>query len=256
MSYAPMQKKRKWLGPVIFVAVLLLLIAIAFVVAEKLVRDGAAAALTVPIKQAFGSGSDVTVEFGPGSVIAQAIGGSIDAVSVDAENVALGPSTGRIHLVANGVPISTEGTISSLSAEWFVDATGVTALMPASEAPATVELRDQHIVVTTQTDVVGQAVPAVVTLVPGAPTGRLDLAVESLTVNGEAVDIEAARAGAYGASVAALVQTRSVCVADKLPTSLSLSSASVIDDRLVLGFSGTKVALGGGGLTTRGSCES
>lgn len=255
MTYAPARKKRRWIGPVVFVVVLLLLITIAFLVTEKLVRDGAGAALRAPIKQAFGAQSDVEVEFGGGSVILQAIGGSIDAVSVDADNVTLGESTGRIHLLAGGVPLSTEGTIRSLSADWFVDAAGVTALLASTDSPTAVQLADERIVVTTETEVVGQTVQVVATVAPSAGDGHLTLVVETLTVDGEPVDIEAAKAGTYGQGVAALVATRSVCVADKLPTSLAIDSASVIGDQLVLGFTGTNVALAGGGLTTKGSCD-
>jgi hypothetical protein len=255
MTYAPVRKKRRWVGPVVFVVVLLLLITIAFLVAEKLVRDGASAVLSAPIKQAFGAQSDVAVEFGQGSVILQAMGGSIDSVSVDADNVTLGESTGRIQLVAGGVPLSTDGTIRTLSADWYVDAAGVTALMASSDSPAAVQLADDRILVTTETQIVGQTVPLVVTVVPSAAEGYLSLTVEALTVDGEAVDVEAAKAGSYGQAVAALVATRSVCVADKLPTSLAIDSASVVGDQLVLGFTGTNVALSGGGLTTKGSCD-
>ena len=255
MTYAPARKKRRWLGPVIVVGVLVLLIVIAFVIAEKLVRDGASSALSAPIKTAFGTESDVAVEFGPGSVILQAFGGSIDSVTVDADNVTLGPSTGRIHLLADGVPLSLNGSISALDATLYLDASGVSGLAPALAGEgATSELVDNHLVVTTQTEVVGQTVPVIVTLTPSAADGVLALTVDALTVNGSDVDVEAAKSGAYGPAVAALVQGSSVCVADKLPASLTLTAASVVDQNLVLGFAGSNVSLSGGGLTSKGTC--
>ena len=255
MSHATARRKRRWLGPVIVVAVLLLLIIVAFVIAEKLVRDGASAALSEPIKQVFGSESDVQVDFGQGSVILQALGGSIDAVTVDADTVTLGPSTGRIHVVANGVPLSADGTVRALAAELYFDAAGVSSLVASSSgAVATTQLDGEHIVVTTESAVAGQIVPIVVTLSPSAADGRLGFSVEALTVNGAAVDVETARSGAYGAEVAVLVQGQSVCVAEYLPASLALDSATVVGDRLVLGFVGSNLALAGGGLTTKGAC--
>lgn len=256
MSHARASKKRRWLGPVIVVTVLLLLIIVAFVIAEKLVRDGASAALSEPIKQVFGTDSQVQVDFGQGSVIMQALAGSIDAVTVDADGVTLGPSTGRIHVVANGVPLSADGTVRALTAELSLDSADITSLVPQLLAGATAaaELVDQHIVVTTETQAVGQTVPVLVTLVPSAASGRLEFTVQTLTVNGSVVDVDAARSGAYGAEVAALVQGQSVCVAEHLPASLALDSATVVGDRLVLGFVGNNLALAGGGLTTKGAC--
>ncbi len=255
MSHAQAPKKRRWLGPVIVVAVLLLLIIVAFAIAEKLVRDGASAALSEPIRQIFGTETEVHVDFGQGSVILQAMSGSIDAVTVDADTVTLGPSTGRIHVVANGVPLSTDGTVRALAAELYFDAAGVTSLVASSSgALATTQLDGEHIVVTTESPVAGQTVPVVVTLSPSAADGRLGFSVEALAVNGAAVDVDAARSGAYGAEVAALVQGQSVCVAEHLPASLALDSATVVGDRLVLGFVGSNLALAGGGLTTKGAC--
>lgn len=255
MSHATARTKRRWLGPVIIVAVLVLLIIVAFVIAEKLVRDGASAALSEPIKQVFGADSEVQVDFGQGSVIVQAFGGSIDAVTVNADNVTLGPSTGRIHLVANGVPLSADGTVSTLAAELYFDAAGVSSLVASSSgAVATTQLDGEHIVVTTESAVAGQTLPVVVTLSPSAADGRLGFLVEALTVNGAEVDVDAARSGAYGAEVAALVNVPSACIAEYLPSSLALDSATVVGDRLVLGFVGSNLALAGGGLTTKGAC--
>ena len=255
MSHVTARTKRRWLGPVIVVAVLVLLIIIAFAIAEKLVRDGASAALSEPIKQIFGTDSDVQVDFGQGSVIVQALSGSIDAVTVDADTVTLGPSTGRIHVVAKGVPLSVDGTVRALVAELYFDAAGVSSLVASpTGAVASAQLDGEHIVVTTESAVAGQTVPVVATLSPSAADGRLGLSVEALAVNGAAVDIDAARAGAYGPDVAALVQGQSVCVAEQLPASLALDSATVVGDRLVLGFIGNNLALAGGGLTTKGAC--
>ena len=255
MSHATARTKRRWLGPVLVVAVLVLLIIIAFAIAEKLVRDGASAALSEPIKQIFGTDSDVQVDFGQGSVIVQALSGSIDAVTVDADGVTLGPSIGRIHVVANGVPLSVDGTVRTLAAELYFDAAGVSSLVASSSgAAATTQLDGEHIVVTTESAVAGQTVPVVVTLSPSAVDGRLGLSVVALSVNGSVVDVDAARSGVYGAELAALVQGQSVCVAEQLPASLALDSATVVGDRLVLGFIGNNLALAGGGLTTKGAC--
>ena len=253
MTHAPARKKRRWVGPVVVVSILVILIVAAFLVAEKLARDAAAAAITAPIQQALGTGQKVDVDFGGGFLILQALGGSVDEVTITASNVAFAGASGDIVLTASGVPLDIEGTANSLGATVSIDESSIQALLPAlSGVGGTVAFENDQLVLSTQADIVGQSVPVVIALVPSAANGMLSFEPVSMTANGDDVSIDDVRSGAYGPAAAAMLTAPSVCVAEMLPASLALTSASIHGDSLVLVFAGTQVSLAG--FAAKGSC--
>lgn len=255
MTYAPARKKRRWVGPVVILSILVILIVAALLVAEKLARDAAAAVITKPIQQALGTDQKVDVDFGSGLLLLQAIGGSVDHVTVTASDIAFAGASGDIVLTASGVPLNVQGTVASLGATVSIDESSVQALVPAAGGSgATVGFEKDQLVATRQMDFLGQSVPVVVVFVPSAADGRLTLGPVSMTVNGEDVSMDEVRAGAYGPEAAAVLTSPSVCVAELLPASLALSGAAIARDRLVLTFSGSQVSLSGGGFTSKGVC--
>ena len=256
MTPAPSHRRgRRWVGPVVILGILVILVVAAFFVAEKLARDAAAAVITKPIQSALGTGQAVDVDFGSGFLILQALGGSVDHVTVTASNVAFAGASGDIVLTAEGVPLSTEGTVASLGATVSVNESSVQALIPAlSASGGTLAFDNDQIVLTTQADFLGGSVPVVITLVPSAANGLLSLDPVNMTVNGDDVSIDDARSGAYGPGAAALLTPQTVCVAELLPASLALTSAGIHGEALVLAFAGSNVSLTGGGFTTKGSC--
>jgi hypothetical protein len=255
MTHAPARKRRRWVGPVVILSILVILIVAAFLVAEKLARDAAETAITKPIQDALGTDQKVDVDFGGGFLILQALGGSVDEVTVTASDVAFAGASGDIGLTAAGVPLNIEGTVASLGATVSIDESSIQALVPAlSGTGGTVTFENDQLVLTTQADILGQSVPVVIVLVPSAANGMLSFEPVSMTVNGDDVSIDDVRAGAYGPGPAAMLTPPSVCVAELLPASLTLSSAGITGKSLVLGFAGSEVSLAGGGFTTKGSC--
>lgn len=255
MTYDPNPRKRRWVGPVVILSVLVILIVAALFVAEKLARDAAAGVITGPIKDALGTDQDVDVDFGGGFLILQALGGSVDHVTVTASDVAFAGASGDIELRAEGVPLSIEGTVESLGATVAIDESSVQALLPAlTGAGGTVAFESNQLVVTTQATFFGQTAPVVIWLVPSAANGQLSFEPVGMTVNGDEVSIDEVRAGAYGPEAAAMLTPPSVCVAELLPASLALSGAAIDGGALVLTFSGSEVSLVGGGFTTKGTC--
>lgn len=256
MTHAQAPKKRRWVGPVVVLGVLVILIIVAFLVAEKLTRDAAASAITKPIQDALGTSQKVDVDFGGGFLILQALSGRVDAVTVTASDVAFAGASGDIVLTATGVPLNIEGTVSSLGAKLSIDESSIQALLPAlTETGGAVALDGNQLVVTSQADILGQSVPVVVVLVPSAANGTLSFEPVSMTVNGDDVSVDDVRAGAYGPGPAAMLSPPTVCVAELLPSSLSLTSAAIDGGALVLELSGSEVSFAGGGFTTKGSCS-
>jgi hypothetical protein len=237
------------------VGILVILVVAAFLVAEKLARDAAAAAITKPIQSALGTDQDVDVDFGGGFLLLQALGGSVDHVTVTASDVAFAGASGEVVLTASGVPLDIHGTVATLGATVSVDESSVQALVPAlSGSGGTVSFESNQLVLATEADFLGQTVPVVVALVPAAANGALSFEAVSMTVNGDDVSLDDVRAGAYGAGAAAMIAQPSVCVAELLPASLTLSGAAIDGGSLVLTFAGSEVSLSGDGFTTKGSC--
>ena len=255
MTHAPARKKRRWVGPVVILSILVILIVAALFVAEKLARDAAAAVITKPIQEALGTDQDVDVDFGGGFLIFQALGGSVDHVTVTASDIAFAGASGDIELTASGVPLNIEGTVASLGATVSIDESSMQALVPAlSGSGGTVTFENDQLVLSTATDFLGSTVPVVIGLVPSAANGALSFEPVSMTVNGEDVSIDDVRAGAYGPGAAAMLTPATVCVAELLPASLTLDGATIHGDSLALSFAGSQVSLSGGGFSTKGSC--
>lgn len=249
MSYAPQKKKRRWVGPVIILVVLIGLVVAAFFVAEKLARDAAGGVIARPLASALNSDSKVHVDLGPGLFLSQAVGGRLDAVTISTDGVAVGEGTASLVLDTKGLPLDTGGTIDSVHATLSLDATAMQSVVPAG---STVSFAGTQFLVATQADLGGVPTPVQLTVTPTAVEGVVALEVTGVTVNGAEVAVEDVRNGAYGPAAAVLVAPAPLCVSPYLPAALTLSSAKVAGQSLVLEFDGKAVKLGS--LSTKGTC--
>ncbi len=249
MSYQPPKKKRRWVGPVVVLAVLIGLVVAAFFVAEKLARDAAGGVIARPVANALGSTSPVDVDLGPGLFLLQAVGGSLDQVTISTDGLPVGEGSAGLELIAEGLPLDMGGTADSVTATLTLDAIALQSVVPAG---STVSFTDGAFVVASQADLGGTPTPIELTVVPTAADGVIALETTAVAVNGSPVDLEDVRNGSYGPTAAALIAPAPLCVNSYLPAALLLSSAAVKGDSLVLGFSGTAVKLSG--LSTKGTC--
>jgi hypothetical protein len=250
MSYYPQQKKkRRWVGPVVVLGTLVILVVAAFFVAEKLARDAAVGIIAKPVRSALGASAPVTVELGPGLFLLQAAGGSLDTVTVSTKGLPVGEGSAALTLVAEGVPLSLDGTAQSVDAQVSLDATAMQSLVPEGSQVA---FAATSFSVTSQVDIGGVPTPVVTSLVPTAAEGLISLEVTEVRINDAPVDLEQLRSGAYGPAGAALVAPAPMCVSSYLPASLVLSSAAVQGGHLVLELQGTAVKLSS--LSTKGVC--
>jgi len=250
MSYAPQKKKRRWVGPVVILLVLVGLVVAAFFVAEKLARDAAGGVIARPLASALGSTSKVHVDLGPGLFLPQAASGRLDNVTISTDGVAVGEGTASLVLDTFGLPLDTGGTVDSVHATLSLDATAMQSVVPAG---STVAFAGTQFVVTSQADLGGVVTPVELTVTPTAAEGVVTLEVTAAKVNGAEVSLDDIRNGAYGPAAAALVAPAPLCVSPYLPAALTLSSAAVSGQSLVLEFDGKAVKLGA--LSTKGTCQ-
>lgn len=249
MSYVPPKKKRRWVGPVIILVVLIGLVVAAFFVAEKLARDAAGGVIARPIQNALSSTSKVHVDLGPGLFLVQAVGGRLDAVTISTDGLPVGEGTASLVLDTTGLPLDTGGTITSVHATLTLNAVAMQSIVPPG---STVSFAGEQFVVSTEADLGGVLTPVELTVTPTAAEGLVALEVTAVTVNGAEAAIEDVRNGAYGPAAAALVAPAPLCVSPYLPAALTLSSAKVVGQGLVLEFTGAAVKLGS--LSTKGTC--
>ena len=249
MSYYPPKKKHRWVGPVVVLTVLIGLVVAAFFVAEKLARDAAGGVISRPIQSALESTSKVHVDLGPGLFLVQAAGGRLDAVTISTEGLPVGEGTASLVLDTVGLPLDMGGTVDSVHATLSLDAVAMQSVVPAG---STVAFAGGQFVVSSQADLGGVATPVDLTITPTATEGLVTLEVTEVAVNGAVVSLDDVRNGAYGPSAAALVAPAPLCVNPYLPAALTLSSAKVVGQNLVLGFDGKAVKLGS--LSTKGTC--
>ena len=243
------KKKRRWVGPLVLVLVLIGLVVAAFFVAEKLARDAAGGVISQPIRSALDSTAPVKVDLGPGLFLLQAAGGSLDRVTITTAGMPVGEGAADLELIALGLPLDAGGTADSVHATLSLDATAMQSVVPAG---STVTFADGSFIVASQPDLGAGATPVELTVVPSAAEGVVALEVTAVSVNGAPVPLEDVLAGAYGAAAAALVAPAPLCVSSYLPAALVLSAASVEGQNLVLVFDGTAVKIGG--LSTKGTC--
>ena len=252
------RKKRKWIGMTIVLAIFLGLVAATVVIGEHLARDFAGGLVADQVGSVLGAedNDQVTVEFGGGPVLAQAVGGSFDEVIISVDDAVLGTMTADLVLVANGVPLDLQGGVPTMSATVSFSPASMLLLAPSlTDAPITaVEAIGSDLVFSSTTDAGGVAVPVTVLLTPSAVDGYVVFAATGLTANGEPLDVAQAQAGAYGPIAALLSSPRSLCLAPYLPAPFVLTSAEVSGGELVVTFVAKDISLADGGLGTKGEC--
>ena len=252
------RKKRKWVGMTIVLGIFLGLVVATVVIGEHLAKDFAGGLVAGQVASVLGAEDkdQVTVEFGGGPLVTQAIGGSFDEVIIDVDDAVLGPTIADLRLVANGVPLDLQGGVPTMTASVSLSPASVQALAPSlTDAPiSAVEAVGSDLVFTSATDVGGVPVPVTVSLTPSAVEGFVVFTATGLTANGEPLDVAQAQAGAYGPVAALLSTPRSLCLAPYLPAPFALTGAEVSGGSLVVTFAGSDVSLADGGLGTKGEC--
>jgi hypothetical protein len=251
------RRKRRWIGPVVVLTALAALVVTAFLMAEYLVRTTAQGLVAKPVVNALNlkSTDDVAIDFGSGSLILQLVTGSINELTVSASSVPFGSSTAEVSLIATGVPLDTADTVDTMSATATLDKAAVQSLATAlSEQPLTLTLGATTLNLESSLDVAGQPTPVVLEVAPTTADGSMVFRVVSMTVGGEDVSVDAVLSGAYGPAAAGAATPPTLCVAQFLPSGLTIESVSVSPSGLVIEAKGAGIALASNDFTTMGRC--
>lgn len=233
---APRRRRRMWPWLVAF-GVVIALTAVAVVVGEQVARDVVATTVReqVVTRLDLPADQEVAVDVAGPSVLLQLATGSLGEVRIASDDVAFGPLSGDVVVTAQDVPVWGGGDISGATAEVTLDETQVRALLATIDGfPAdTVGLGQSDVTVSTELSLFGAPVPIVVTLTPSAADGGIVLTPVSLEVAGAQLSADDIRAR-FGGIADGVVKDWPVCVAQYLPSAVTVTGAAVEGGRAVL----------------------
>jgi hypothetical protein len=247
------RKTGRWVAVLIVVVVLL---AGAVVAAEFIacsVVAGTVRSLVVK-KVGLPEGQDVDVTVA-GFLLPQLLGGRLDDVTITSDDVTLGPITGDVRVEMQGVPVSGGAAAEGGTASVRLDQDQLRTLL--AQIPGfpsgTVQMAAPDLTFTNELSVFGVGIPVGVSVTPGAADGDLTLAPAGFELGGNSIDADTLRAQ-FGGVADAILVTQRLCIADRLPAALTLTSATVQGQNLVAGFDIDGRVLNDPALQADGSC--
>jgi LmeA-like phospholipid-binding len=254
----PRRKKRKWLGWLIGLVSLVIVIVVAWNIGDRLARDYAEAYVHDKLVSILHLEPDhpMDIVIGDGSLIAQALAGSINSVKVHIDDVSVGDFTGSVNLAATGIPLDQAKPLKTIAVEIIVDEEDAEKLRSSlSGLPVeSVSFADKLITVGISLSFFGVPIPVSVLLAPSASDGQLLFDPDTITIGNAKVSVADLKKGVFGGAAEALLPPRPYCVAQYLPKDLVLKDAEVREKTLVLTFRAKNVSLGGAGLSELGTC--
>lgn len=250
---APRRRRGRWIAVLVVVVVLLVA---AVVAAEFIARSVVTGTVRTLVVKNVGlpADQDVDVQLS-GLVLPQVITGRLDDVTVSSDDVTLGPITGDVRVELRGVPVSGASAADGGVASVRVDQDQLRSLLAQiPDFPSgTVSVAAPDVTFETSLSLFGIAIPIGATVAPGAAEGDLTLTPSAFSVGGNAIDADTLR-GQFGGIADPLVQTQSLCIADRLPAGLTLTSATVQGQDLVATFDVAGGILDDPALQADGSC--
>jgi hypothetical protein len=233
----PLPRRRRSPWPwIVVLVVVLALVAGAAVGAEAIARDvvqgGVRTLVASQVDLPPGVQPEVEVE---GLVLPQLIAGTLDTVTVSAADVSVGSFTGDVSVTATGVPIRGDAPAAGGSATVTLDETELRGLLSNIDGfPAdSVGIAVPNVTASTELSLFGAAIPIGLSLTPGAEDGDLVLTPAAFQVAGVEASAEALRAQ-FGGIADAVLRDWRLCVADQLPSALTLTAVDVDDAQQVV----------------------
>jgi hypothetical protein len=255
---APKKKRKRWPWVLGGVVVLLgILGTIAFVVGDAYAKDYAREYIKDRIIAVLGiePGTPVTVDIGDGSVLLQALRGELDQIDVTADQVSFGILKGAATVHAEGVPLDQNAPVDSLEITFAVAEGDVGALagnLSGMELQSIV-LEEPEIVANTFFSVFGFQIPVGMGIEPSADEGKIVFTPTSIRLGEDTYTAKELRQ-TFGGFADQLLRQQSFCVAENLPSALTIVDVDVVKKDLVIKIDGDGAALGGPDLSTFGTC--
>ncbi|MDX2377343.1 DUF2993 domain-containing protein [Microbacterium sp. LRZ72] len=225
----PQRRRRRAWPWILAAAVAAVVLVTAWFVAELLARDLVERGIRTQVVDQLGvaTADQVAVEVS-GAVLPQLIGGTLDEVSIVAQDATLDSLTADIEIHAQGVPVRGDADLDEARARVTLDEQQLRDLLTTIEDfPAdTVAVQDGEVTMTVELSFFGATVPIGVGLEPSAADGQLLLAPSSLRLAGATISADDLRAQ-FGGFADAVLRSWPVCIAEDLPAGVTVSSVAV-----------------------------
>jgi len=256
---APKKKRRRWIGVLIALAVIIILLVVGFFIAdgyaktyaENYVRERIVGVLNLD------PASKVDVDLGTGSVLLQAARGGLDEVNVHVDNITFGDISGEAQITATKVPLDSSQPVDKLSIKVTVSEENVKKLSGFLSGIdlTSIELKNSLIRIGTEFNLFFINIPVAVDLNPTAKEGGINFDPVAILLGEDEISVADLRASPEFSSLAGdLLASRDFCVAGFLPKALTIDKVQVVGTNLVLGIDGDGTALSDPALSTLGTC--
>jgi hypothetical protein len=255
---APRRKHRGRNALIVLLVVVVVLVAAFFVgdyfakkYATNYVRDQVATSLGLP------STAPVTVDLGSGSILLQAASGHIDDVNVTIDPITLDGLAAEARLTAHDVPLSQTAPVKSLDVTVSVPtstvSTAISRVPALAKLKPTVKIEGGHVAVSGTISILGFAQTIGASLTPTVTNGAPGFTIVSASFDGATVS--AAALDRYLPGLTTLLESgTSLCIADQLPKSFTLTGIALSGQTIVSTFNGDGAELNSATLSQKGTC--
>jgi hypothetical protein len=254
-SGAPSRRRRR--GGVILLVVILVL-AVLVVVAdfaaraygEGRIRTEIAGALDIPDDDA------IDVDIRGFSALLQAAAGRLEQVDIGLDQVSFGELSGSSDITLRGVPIDRSGTTDAIDIAVQMPPDQIESLVArlSDREVDSIEMAGDQVEITAPVTVLGLSLPVTVSLDASAESGDLALTPVSVEASGQTLSVEQVEER-FGGAIASALETQTVCVAEYIPSILTLEDAAVDDGMLSLRFHGEDAPLSRAAFEQTGTCD-
>mgnify|MGYP001807443280 CR=1 FL=1 len=255
----PKKKRRRWIGVLIALAIVVVLLVVGFVIADGYAKSYAENYLRERIVEVLklDPASKVDVDLGSGSVLLQAARGGLDEVNVHVDTITFGDITGEAQITATKVPLDSCKPVDKLNIQVTVSEDNVKKLSGFLSGIdlKSIELKDGLIRIGTEFSIFFINIPVAVDLNPTAKEGGINFDPVTILLGEDEISVADLRASPEFSSLAGdLLASRDFCVAGYLPQALSIDKVQVVGKSLVVGIDGDGTALSDPALSTLGTC--
>jgi hypothetical protein len=252
------RRRRRWIGWVVALVVVAVLVIVALVVGERIARETATKQIHDGLATAFALPADapMDIDLGPGLLLGQLAGGSIDEATITIDDVPLDELSGTVTIHATGFPLAADAPVETLRATATVDESDVQKLRSYISGIDldSITLGDGVVEVGTSVQVLAFSVPVTADVEPSADAGSLVFTPVAVAVGGATLSLDALRDGPFASIADSIVPAQAFCVAEYLPAQIELSNVRVTPEALELDFVGDGAIVGAADFADPGSC--
>jgi hypothetical protein len=254
----PRRRRGRWTGWIVALVIVAVLVVVALVVGERIARETATKQIHDGLATAFALPADapMDIDLGPGLLLAQLAGGSIDEATITIDDVPLDELSGTVTIRATGFPLAADAPVQTLRATATVDEKDVQKLRSYISGIDldSIALGDGVVEVGAAVKVLAFSLPVTADVEPSVDAGSLVFTPVTVSVNGVSLPLDALLDGPFASIAESIVPAQSFCVAEYLPAEIGLSAVRVTPEALELDFVGDGALVGAADFADPGSC--